>query len=283
MSTETVTATTAKIVSDLARASTEPHALEPGGYYVVVTEHGVEQIDLAGDKYRETPQRKTGHVFVRDVASLAHYFAKHSDASSEVFADLDGATITAVLDAHLATEGTDPEFAARWEEHRVTLALQQTEPWKAWTGMSGRLVSQQQFAEFLEANALDVAGDGPVSAADLLEIAQHFHAAVGTQFESGQRLADGQTQLVYIEKIEAKAGQRGELKIPSSFELGIVPYEDCDPRRVVARFRYRVSQGQLSLGFTLDDPARIARAAVAEIVAKAAEATGAVIMQGHPA
>jgi uncharacterized protein YfdQ (DUF2303 family) len=270
----------AEVIRDLAQAADAPRELHPGSFYTVVTPAGFQKIDLTGDEYRDFPKRKAGRVTVQDVASFAHYYGKHSDGGSEVFADLDQATITAVLDAHGVTG--DGSQAARWQQHRLILGLQQTQPWKTWTAASGNFMKQQDFADFLESNAEDVAPDGPVSAADLLEIAQKFHMTTNTEFQSGQRLADGQTHLVYIEKSEAKAGQRGELKIPSTFELGIVPYEDCAPRRVTARFRYRANGGNLALGFVLDDPARIARAAVREIVAKAAEETGAVIMTGRP-
>jgi uncharacterized protein YfdQ (DUF2303 family) len=269
----------AGVVRDLAQAATLPSELDLGAYYVVVTPAGLQKIDLTGDEYRDTPKRKTGIVKVRDVASFAHYYERHADPDSEIWADLDRAVITAVLDAHRSSE---PDSGARWQQHRVALVLEQTAPWKTWTEASGKLLPQQQFAEFLEANAADVAPDGPVSAADLLEVAQKFYMTVNTEHQSGQRLADGQVHLVYIEKAEAKAGQRGELTVPSEFQLAIVPYDDCDRRRVTARFRYRSENGQLRLGFVLDDPARIAREAVEEIVEKTADAVDAVVMRGTP-
>jgi uncharacterized protein YfdQ (DUF2303 family) len=272
--TET-TDVTAETIRDLAYAATSPQVLEAGCVYGWLSNGQVHRIDLTGDQYLDLPARKRGTVTVRDVASFAHYHERHADADSEVYADLDAATFTAVLDAH-CTGG------ARWQQHRLILALQQTLPWKTWLSQDRRMLPQQQFAEFLEDNCRDLASDRPVSAADLLEIAQSFQANTKVKFSSGKRLATGQTQLTYVEEIDARAGNRGEIVIPSEFALAIVPFEDCAPAIVPARFRYRLDGGELRLGYFLADPARIAREAVAEIAEKVADACGTTVMRGCP-
>src|ERR1700733_12913222 len=136
----------AEVIRDLAQAADAPSKLLLGNFYTLVTPAGLEKIDLTGDEYRDVPKRKSGRVAVRDVASFAHYYGKHADAHSEVFADLDQATITAVLDAHMASDASEPEFQARWQRHRLILGLQKTEPWKTWTAAIGRLMGQQGVA-----------------------------------------------------------------------------------------------------------------------------------------
>jgi uncharacterized protein YfdQ (DUF2303 family) len=274
--TEPITDCTAGVVRDLALDAAVPNKLEPGSIYGWLSDGKVHLTDLTGDAYRELPGRKRGTVTVRDVASFAHYFERHADADTEVFADLDEATFTAVLDAH-KTDG------ARWQQHRLVLQLKHTLPWKTWLSQDRRMLTQQQFAEFVEDNARDVAPGGRVTAADLLEIAQSFQAATKVAFQSGKRLASGQTQLVYQETVDAKAGSRGEIIIPSEFDLAIVPYEDCPPAIVPARFRYRLDGGDLRLGYFLADPARIAREAVAQIGEKVAHECTVMVMQGRPA
>jgi uncharacterized protein YfdQ (DUF2303 family) len=274
--TEQVTSNTAEVVRDLALEVAAPNRLEPGNIYGWLSDGQVHKIDLTGDAYRDQPQHKKGTVTVRDVASFAHYYEKHADDGSDVYADLDAATFTAVLDAHEV-------ISARWQQHRLVLQLQQTLPWKTWLSRDRRMMAQQEFAEFIEDNARDVAHGGPVTAADLLEIAQSFQAATKVAFQSGKRLASGQTQLVYQETVDAKAGSRGEIVIPSEFALAIVPHEDCDYAVIPARFRYRLDGGDLRLGYFLADPARIARDAVAQIGEKVADACTVTVMQGRPA
>lgn len=272
------TDTAPEVVRELAFAASDPNQLEPGFVYAWLTNGQVHKIDLTGDEYREYPQRKKGAVTVRNVGSFAHYYQKHSGPNTEVFADLDAATFTAVLDAH--GEELDD---ARWQQHRLVLQLQQALPWRTWLGNDRRYLEQQAFAEFVEDNARDVAPGGKVTAADLLEVAQSFQANTQVKFTSGKRLATGQTQLTYTEDITAKAGNRGTIDIPSEFSLAVVPYEDCAPKVLRARFRYRLDGGELRLGYFLDDPARTAREACDEIAGKVAEACHAAVMLGQPA
>jgi uncharacterized protein YfdQ (DUF2303 family) len=271
------TDTAPEVIRDLAFAAKAPSQLEPGGIYAWLDAGQVHKIDLTADEYLEFPRRKRGTVTVRNVASFTHYYEKHSGPNSEVFADLDVGTFTAVLDAH--GEELDD---VQWQQHRLVLQLQQTLPWKTWVANDRAMMPQQACAEFLEDNARDVTGKR-VTAADLLEVAQHFQAHTKVNFTSGQRLATGQTQFTYVEEVEAKAGQRGTVEIPAEFDLAIQPYEDCAPKVMAARFRYRLANGELKLGYFLNDPARTARDACDEIAAKLAEACSVTVMHGQPA
>lgn len=267
----------AEIIRDIALAASKPFPLEPGVIYSWYANGQVHKIDLTGDEYLEYPKRKRGTVTVQNAASFAHYYAKHSSGFSEVFADLDAGTFTAVLDAH-GPEGED----VAWQQHRLTLQLQQTLPWRTWLANDRKMLGQQQFAEFLEDNARDISGKR-VTAADLLEVAQHFQAHTTVKFTQGKRLASGETQLTYTEQVDAKAGDRGEIVIPSEFDLAIVPYQDAPPKVMAARFRYRLANGELKLGYFLNDPARTAREACEEIAASLAGTCGVTVMLGQPA
>jgi uncharacterized protein YfdQ (DUF2303 family) len=268
----------AEVVRDLAVASTKPHELEPGGYYAVLTPNGVQKIDLTGDEYRVFPKRRTGTTIVSRVDSFAHYWAKHADEDSDIFADLKQARITAVLDAHSAE-------TPNWQGHRLVLEMVKTDSWVAWTKLSGHLIGQQEFAEFVEEHAKDVASGGTVSSAELLEVGQKFHAHTKSEFQAGVRLANGETSFAYIEEISASARtDRGTIEIPSEFTLAIVPFDDCEPRTIKARFRYRLRNSELTMGFTLEDATGVEQAAIREVTAKVSEGCGGrTVMYGRPA
>lgn len=270
---------TAQVIADLAESATEPTICEPGKIYTWLSPDGdLKALDLTGDEYLPSPKRKRGKVTVEDVASFAHYYAKHAqDGISEVFANLDAALILANLDA----DGDGPGEAG-WNDHKLILALRKTEPWADWTGKSGQMMTQATFAEFLEDHATDLAAGEGISAADLIEVAQAFQAHTRVSFKSGARLQSGATQLQYEETIDASAGDRGTIEVPSQFVLALRPFDDAEPVAVLARFRYRLTGGQLTLGYKLDQADRIFREAVKEVVAKAQEATGATIMLGTP-
>lgn len=266
----------AEIIRDLSLGSAGPSLLEPGCIYAWLDAGQVHKINLTGDEYLDEPRRKRGTVAVRDVASFAQYYSKHASEHSEVFADLDAATVTAVLNAHT-------EDGADWQDHRLALVMVKTPQWVTWTTANRQMMSQATFAEFIEDNAADVAPGGPATAADLLEMAQKFQAHTKVQFSSGKRLKSGETQLVYSETVEAKAGERGTIEIPNDFELALAPFEDCAPYRVKARFRFRLADGAVRMAYHLDDPARTFRDAVGQVVAKAEEACSVKIMRGRPA
>jgi uncharacterized protein YfdQ (DUF2303 family) len=273
-------------VRDLAIQAERPHKLTLGDYYVLARpDGGVEKLDLTGDQWLDWPKRKAGTVTVCNVASFAQYYAKHHDDGSEVFADLDKGTVTAVLDAHGTYEaGGGGEDGARWQRHRLVLALQQTIPWVTWTGRDGDLMPQTDFAEFIEQNATDLDPECTVKGADLLEIAQEFHAHTTATFTKGTRLSSGQARFEWTEEVTARAGSgKGTIEIPTEFDLAIWPYEDCEPAIMAARFRYRVNGGDLKLGYVLNNPRRVAREAVGKVVEKLAAECGVTVMHGQPA
>jgi len=278
----------AGVIRDLAFRAAGPHLIEPGCIYTLTGPDGrLHQVDLTADQYLEFPQRKRGTTTVRDVASFAQYHKKHADAHSEVYADLDLATVTAVLDAHRPAEAEGDDDFARWQQHRLIMELQLTQPWQDWTGNDRRWMTQLDFAEFLEEHARDIDPGGKVTSADLLESAQHFQAKLKVAFTSGKRLRDGQTQFEHIEQIESagrSAPDRGTIEMPSEFDLAIMPFEDCAPRPVAVRLRFRIRDDKsLVLGYFMNDPVRIAREAVSEVVGKLEAECGVTVMHGRPA
>lgn len=286
----TETTTAAEVVRDLAQTATDPSELRPGKFYAWLAPGGqLHKVDLTGDEHADFPKHKRGIVTVRNVASFKAYWDKHHDDDSEVFADLDKGTVTAVLDAHRSAQAhaDGDSDAARWQGHRLILALRLTQPWKDWTGRDRQLMSQQEYAEFLEEHAADVDPAGAVTAADLLESAQHFQAKIKVAITSGKRLRDGQTQFEYMEQIESagrSAPDRGTIEMPSEFDLAIRPFDDCPVRPVAVRVRFRIRDDKkLALGYFMNDPARVAREAVAEVVAKLEAECSVKVMHGQPA
>lgn len=260
-------------IADLAFHAAGPQEVELGKYYTIAVGGNLHQLDLTGDQHRAQPRRKTGTTTVRDAASFLAYWDKHADIDSEVYADAERLSVTAVLDAN--TQGS----GARWEGHRLHLALRKTDTWNAWLANDGKLLKQEQFAEFLEdhlAELLDPA------AAEMLEIAQSIQAATKVDFQSATRLATGQRQLQYVETTTAKAGQKGQLTIPETFVIGLVPFEGSAGYKLTARLRYRINDG-LTMGYRLETPGDTLRTAFADVVKALAEPIDQPVMNGTPA
>ena len=171
------------------------------------------------------------------------------------------AKITGVLNAHENTDGTVP--GARHEDHRVEYAVLLTDAWKAWREHDGKLLDQETLAEHFETRSIDIVQP---SAADMLELAQSFHATTSASFESSKLLSSGQRQFEHRENIDATAGKKGQLTIPGSFDLALKPFEGADPFKVTARFRYRITNGVLRIGYKLDRPEDVLRQAFLTVV-----------------
>ncbi|MFE4647700.1 DUF2303 family protein [Streptomyces sp. NPDC056707] len=244
-------------VIDIAQRAGQPKALEPGHVYAFAVGDRLQQVDLTGPEHTGKPPRKSGTTVVRDVDSFLAYFDKHADENTEVYADFERRTITAILDAHTATD-------ARWGGHRLTLALRTTPAWDAWMGMDNSLVTQAKFAEFIEDNLVDLVEP---TAATMLELAESFEATTSAEFQSSQRLDSGQRKFSYVEDVKAKAGHKGDITIPATLTLALRPFEGTEPYKVTARFKYRLDrqQGSLSLGFKIERPEDILTAAFTDI------------------
>lgn len=272
----------AAAIIEAARLGVEPTELEVGHVYGVVQADGtVAVIDLATDEHRrrqgDDPVAKTGHVHLTEHGSFSHYLNGHASRhATTLWGDRDAGRVIAVLDDH---DNHDGEDRPGWGRHRATLTLSQTPAWKAWTQASGRLAGQADFAEFLEDRAGDVVDPEP---ARLLEVSTSIEATKGVAHKSAVRLDSGEVKVRYEETIDARAGQAGELTIPTRIELALSPYEGMEPYRVTARFRYRLGNGQLQLGIVLDRPEDVLRAAFGDVVAAVELATGLVVLHGTP-
>lgn len=265
-----------KLVADLAAASARPQQLALGGFHVVHSTGGqIQTFDLTTDHYRDTPARKTGTTTVRDIGSFITYWAKHHiDGASEIYADRDQTLITAVLDAHTTdTPG--------WAVHRLQLRLRHSEAWKTWLANNGKQLEQEAFAEHIELNLADIREP---EAATMLEIAQTMSGTIKADWQSGITLANGARRLAYVETANATAGAKGDLVIPKEMLLGLPVFEGAmlvDPVR--ALFRYRISNGKLTLGYVLDRPHDVISAAFEGIVESIATGTIQPVLCGTPA
>lgn len=263
----------AQVIVDTALRSAEHHELEPGKFYVFNTPAGVQKVDLTGPDYTGKLTRKIGTTTVRDAASFLAYWTKHHDDASEVYADSERLTVTAVLDANTATD-------ARFGGHRLHLALRETTAWQQWMRSNGELMGQEDFAEFLEDHLPELLEP---SAADMLEIAQSFQANSKVDFQSATRLNSGQRKFEYVETTTAKAGQKGSLEVPETFIIGLVPFEGSAGYKLTARLRYRIGQNGLRLGYKLDRPDEVRKTAFADVVKAIGDQIETPVMHGTSA
>ncbi|MDP9101630.1 MAG: YfdQ family protein [Actinomycetota bacterium] len=233
---------------------------------------------LSGRAPRATPLRKTGTVTLFDGESFAAYVTKHAEAGCEIYADALNATVVALLNGHEPNQAGTVEPAG-WGDHRAVLKLRLTTAWQRWVALDRKLLTQVEFAEHLEDRLIDITNP---PGADLLELAQSFHANTTATFSTGRRLDSGETQLTYVEQTAATAGRKQDMTIPSGFDLALMPFDGANVFKVTCRLRYRIGGGELRIGYLMDRPDDILRAAYDSVLAQIEDLTKRSALHGTP-
>jgi uncharacterized protein YfdQ (DUF2303 family) len=248
------------VVADLAVAGVEPKKLDPNdGVVSVIVPAGAkhELVDL--EKHRFSPWRQRGTVKVQTTDDLVRYVKRHDDpTSTTIWLDGDAHKVVAVLNDHRHVDEDGPG-GAEWGDHRAELVLRKTPEWLHWEGLDNKLVEQDIFSEHIERGLAEIREP---DSATMLELSQSIQGSVGASFKSTRRLQDGTVELQYVEDPNVQAGPGGDIPIPAKLVLYIAPFVGESPVLVEARFRYRVRQGKVWLGYSLDRPWEILREAI---------------------
>jgi uncharacterized protein YfdQ (DUF2303 family) len=221
------------------------------------------------------PTRSHGTISVYDADSFVAAVEARRVADPVVYADEDRLALVAVLN-----DDTGPEPG--WRDYRVELALRPTPEWNHWTGQDGRLMGQEAFAEHVENGLSELRSPAPAA---MLDLAQTLHANVNTRVRSGRRLADGRVQLAYEEEVEASAGADGTVVIPDTIELAVKPFVGLPAYELLARFRYRLPRGggEVTMGYKLNRPHEVKRAAYLDVRSEVATALADALLIAGPA
>lgn len=242
-------------VIDMMERHTPLQELEPGKIYLIQDTDGRRRI-IDTDDYADSPRYMQRAKTVNDAESLVTYINSREQHHNGVEVWINPGThgetpkVRAVLDSNARNSDT------------CRIAFNATPEWAAWNEINDHLMSQGEFAEFVE-QWVDtiVKPDG----ATMLEIAQSLRANVGVTFKSQKRLANGQTQFEYTENVDASAGTAGDITIPDDMELVVCPFYGAKVYKVRAKFRYRVNSGKLSMGVRLLNTEKVVEAVLADV------------------
>jgi len=269
--TDTLDATAVAAVARLAAAGSEPFPADPDQAYIVQDADGAHRlIDTWDPDYAPCPRSSARRVEADDVDSLAAYLDRLADNTAlEVWADRRAGEVVAVLNAPAGPGETG------WADHRAVLKLRTSPDWAEWRELSGRLVPHEQMAEFLEDHQRNLVEP---DAATAIEIAQSIRGAANARWESTHMLQNGQRAFEWREEVEAKAGRKGQLEIPTRLRIAVPPYLFGRPFDVTALFKFQIRDGRLFLGVKLLDPDLVEDAAFGETAQRVADA----LAEKHP-
>lgn len=241
-------------------------------YAIIPEAYSLQSLESFLDK----PVRKRSAIVLRDAKSFIRYFKSQQQSGSSIYGALNqkDTQFLAIFDDHLSDK-------PGWREHSATYKPTHSPEWQIWTNSNKKMMSQREFAQFIEDNLLDIVAP---ESADILEISRTLEAKKKVSFSSAVRLQNGQTQFSYEEDIDGTAA-KGRLQIPDTFTLGISVFFGCDPYKIDARLRYRIEDngsGKLILWYDLLRPHKVLEAAVMEIWQQIESETKTTIFHGTP-
>jgi uncharacterized protein YfdQ (DUF2303 family) len=259
-------------IIELSRSTGEPQQIGNLAYAVIPKDAQLVTLEkFLYNEHAAKPERTKANVSVLDPASFIEYFALYRTPQSRVFAFEPTISVLGVIDYHEAQ-------SAAWCQHRVTLNLRQSEQWKAWTARNNKQMTQTEFAEFLEQNAVDIVQPSPAS---VIEVARELEAKTEVEFGSGVRTQDGQFRFRYSEQIKATVGG-GQVEVPERFIVSIPVFIGGQDIQLEALLRFRCKDAKLVFWYTLVRPEETIRQAFFAAREQIAAALNVVIINGTP-
>lgn len=232
-------------------------------------------------------------VTLQEAESVIEYVNRYALEGTVLFADLAGSKIVAVLDYH---DGTVPKDG-KWPEageglsgsrmdmvpgptghglHTATLALPHSEEWRAWQTLNGNMIGQLEFARFIEENAPDIVRP---DAAELIEMCRDIQAVRKVSFDKSVRTSSDNETFHYSDQSDAT--RKGELEIPTEFQIRIPVYFGEPAVDIKAYLRWRIEDnGGLKLGVKLHRLENVRQEEFKRVIGKVREGTACPVVYG---
>jgi len=252
----------------IAEVKGRPLFLIPEGYKAEVHEELLEQ-----------PVRKKGVIHLSDTESFITFIKREGSlATCLIYADVDyqrGAVkFTAVLN-------DNDEEHPHWRDYRAIYVPQKSFEWLRWTEKNCKVMSQVEFAQFLEDNNKDVASvEGMPTGIDILAMAANFESKQEIIIKSAILNHNGTVDFSYTDREDGATVER--MKMFKQFALGLAPFFNGEGYRITARLRYRKEGGKLSFWYELDRPDVILEKAAVAMIKAIKDGAGFPFLFGSP-
>ncbi len=211
------------------------------------------------------PVNKHGAISMESLSSLVDYTTRFGTCHSIILASLENLKITAIMDWH---DPATPEWSG-WADHSATYPLKLTREWQEWNAISGKSLSQKDFAEFIEEHLDEIKEP---SSSDVLTVVTTLTGKRKVNFTNATSLGNGDVSLQWEEITDAKGA--GDIRVPSQIVLAIPVFRGASDEttfEIKALFRYRIQDGRLSFEIKLLHADKVLDLAFAQIVASLSE------------
>ena len=267
----------ARTLLDAGAASVEVRAIGERGIPFIVALG--EYCDFNLEKYLPNPVRKRGAIVTLDAKGFIDYLNKHAIKDvSTIYANVDSekshCSLVGVIDDHSKDD-------AQWRDHTCTFAPKQAVEWTRWLGKNKQVMSQSDFAAWLEDNLTDIATmAGMPSGADILAMALGFEATYDKRLKSKMNLQSGGVQFEFVE--DENKDTRTTMKVFERFTIGVPVFDgSASAYPIEARIKYRTKNDGLTFWYELIRPDRAFKTAVQEELENIKAGTGLQIISGN--
>lgn len=244
----------------------------PDGRAFLITPEGCEHQEITDPHgLKPDPKYIKQRVTLETADSLSEYINRFKSDQTMIFANISQNEIGGVIDFH------GPAKASNMT-HVAILRLPLSEEWKLWTGISGKLQKQLEFARFVEENAADVRVP---DAGELLDACRDLQAHRKVNFIKAVRTETDNENFEYADETNVSS-KKGSLELPTKFKLGIPVYFGEPDIEIDAFLRWRFDEGQLLLGIQLHRLEHVRQAIFKQIVLNVRDDTACPAVFGEP-
>jgi len=225
------------------------------------------------DARAEHPRRKTGTSMHHEEPSFCAHVVRNKGPDSAIWANAEKPCIQAIYDYH-GPHGQAPG----WGQHRALYTLPLSSEWQTWTAGDGKPLTQDAFAEMLDARMEDLASVAEhARPIELLEMARSLQIHTAGTFKRSLNPTTGESSLL----CKTEHGQEST-KIPRSFCLGIPIFRGGSLYQVECRIAFRLTDQGPRFSYTIHRRAELMQTAVGESVARIADVTKVQVFWGLP-
>lgn len=195
-------------------------------------------VDL--EQYRNAPRRPKGFLRVRTPQNFVDYVLKHG-IQGHTLIIADEKSVTAVFNHHAETGTADG--APGWNDWGVILELQYTPSWTGWRGFAGTYQTQENLANWLEEQAMDVINP---SGGELLDIIRNLRLVSQSVVQRRINLENGAVTFYFNEDFVPAGGgddEAGSITVPPGFTIRTQVFRDGPEFEIPVLLRYRVKDG----------------------------------------
>jgi uncharacterized protein YfdQ (DUF2303 family) len=258
--------TAAAIEAGRQSADIESRIAEVRGLPVAIMQAvgGVTRVELlesvlkAEDERSLAPSRRRGTHVLTELESFIALVNRFKNKDTALWADIERLSVSAVFNEHQATPDIDD---AGWRDHRAVYQCPRSPEWIAWTGIDGKPMHQDTFADLVESRLEDLTGGFNYPApTEVLKVARDLQVHTKGTFSRSFDPTTGTGSLVCKTDNEATS-----TPIPRAFLLAIPVFQGGERYQVEARIRFALHDGKPTFTVVLHRRSDIERDAFADV------------------